>query len=327
MKRSAISFLLLLSALASRADNFTKGNEQKPLTPELKTGDYVWKPEVSPAGPVVIIVSLPDQTLHVYRNGLRIGRSTISSGKDGHRTPTGVFTILEKNVTHSSSIYKGASMPYQERLTWGGVAMHAGQLPGYPASHGCVRLPYDFAQKLYTITTKGTTVIVTDGKDSKKTLDVTSRPGLLLSGKLAQEEPPQDSGSFTWKPEKSPEGPVSIIFSSADQQAYVFRNGVEIGRAYVSGTNQFTGSHAFSALNKVNDDGTHDWNALGSADGSDAPNLKTLAKHLAIPPDFRAKVRAVIQPGSTLILTDQPVNRSTKSAPGFKILTTENNSK
>src|ERR1700743_3174597 len=110
------SCLLTVSPLD--AESFTQGNEQKPLTPELKAGDYVWKPEVSPAGPVVIIVSIPEQKLYVYRNGVRIGRSTISSGKTGHRTPTGVFTILEKNVTHHSSIYKGASMPYMERLTW-----------------------------------------------------------------------------------------------------------------------------------------------------------------------------------------------------------------
>jgi hypothetical protein len=312
---------------AAMADDFTKGSEQRPFTPELKTGDYVWKPEVSPSGPVVVIVSLPEQTLYVYRNGVRIGRSTISTGKSGHRTPTGVFTILEKNVKHSSSIYKGASMPYQERLTWGGVAMHAGQLPGYPASHGCVRLPYEFAQKLYTITDKGTTVIVTDGKESKKTLDVTSRPGLLLAGRLANEEPNQEVGAFIWKPEKSPAGPVSIIFSSVDQQAYVYRNGVEIGRASVLGANQFVGSHVYSALPKVNDDGSHEWNALGSADGSKSPDLKLLSKHLAIPPAFLAKARGVVEPGSTLILTDQPVNSTTKSAPGFKILTTESNTK
>ena len=86
----------------------------------------MWKPVVSPAGPVVIIVSIPEQTLYVYRNGVRIGRSTVSTGKSGHRTPTGVFTILQKNEKHTSSIYKGASMPYMQRLTWTGVALHAG---------------------------------------------------------------------------------------------------------------------------------------------------------------------------------------------------------
>jgi len=102
------------------------------------------------------------------RNGVRIGRSTVSTGTAGHRTPTGVFTVLQKKVDHESSIYKGAKMPNMQRLTWTGIAMHAGQLPGYPASHGCVRLPEDFAEKLYTVTNLGTTVII-------------SRPAFLTS--------------------------------------------------------------------------------------------------------------------------------------------------
>jgi hypothetical protein len=281
----------------------------------------VWKPEVSPSGPVVIIASVPEQTLYVYRNGIRIGRSTISSGKPGHHTPTGVFTILEKNVKHVSSIYKGASMPFMERLTWGGVALHAGQLPGYPASHGCVRLPLDFAQKLYTVTEKGTTVIVTDGKAAPGT---TSKPGLLLSGKTGEEDASLPAGQFEWKPEKSPNGPVSILFSSADRRAYVLRNGVEIGRADIGGAAGSRGSYAYAALAKVNPDGSHAWQALGSADGSRAPDLKDLSKHLVIPAEFLAQARAIVAPGSTMIITDQPVNSSTRSGPGFNILTTQN---
>ena len=119
----------------ARAAEMTKGQPVAPFTPQIKQGEYVWLPEVSPAGPVVLIVNLPEQLLYVYRNGVRIGRSSISSGKPGHRTPTGVFTILQKNVKHVSTIYKGASMPYMERLTWGGVALHAGNVPGYPAAH------------------------------------------------------------------------------------------------------------------------------------------------------------------------------------------------
>ena len=94
--------------------------------------------------------------MYVFRNGVRIGRSTVSTGKQGKRTPTGVFTVLQKKVDHESSIYKGAKMPHMQRLTWTGIALHAGQLPGYPASAGCVRLPVDFAAKLYPVTTIGT---------------------------------------------------------------------------------------------------------------------------------------------------------------------------
>jgi len=316
--------LLIAACLAlapfSRAESFTQGTEEKPFTQGLKAGDYVWKPEVSPAGPVVVIVSIPDQRLYVFRNGVRIGRSTISSGKPGHRTPTGVFTVLEKNVTHHSSIYHGASMPYMERLTWGGVAMHAGQLPGYPASHGCVRLPLDFAKKLYTVTGMGTTVIVTDGKSVS---GLTSKPGLLLSGKGGGTGPSVAAGGFVWAPEKAPTGPVSILFSSADRMSYVYRNGVEIGRASAEVTEAYSGSHAYSALDKVNPDGSHDWSALGSFDGSQSPDFKAFAKRLVIAPQFLANARSVVTPGTTLIITDQPVDRTTKSAPGFNILTTD----
>src|SRR3546814_12301464 len=82
-------------------------------------------------------------------NGVLIGISTISSGTAGHETPTGIFTILQKKVDHKSNLYDDAPMPYMQRLTWSGIAMHAGNLPGYPASHGCIRLPLDFAERLY----------------------------------------------------------------------------------------------------------------------------------------------------------------------------------
>ena len=154
----AVTLVLPLSITSrSYAQAHTKGREVAPLTPALKPGDYVWHPEVAPAGPVVILVSLPDQLLYVYRNGLRIGRSTVSTGKPGKSTPTGVFTVLQKKVRHESSIYKGAQMPHMQRLTWTGIAIHAGNLPGYPASAGCVRLPVDFAASLYSVTTIGTT--------------------------------------------------------------------------------------------------------------------------------------------------------------------------
>jgi L,D-transpeptidase catalytic domain len=139
--------LLLVSPFGSAA-GFSNGLEVAAMPKAFKPGDYVWYPEISPAGPVVIIVSIPNQKLFVFRNGVCIGRSTVSKGAKGHSTPTGVFTILQKNVTHESSLYKGAKMPHMQRLTWDGIAMHAGQLPDYSASHGCVRLPDDFAAKL-----------------------------------------------------------------------------------------------------------------------------------------------------------------------------------
>ncbi len=302
---------------------FTKGREVAPLPPALKPGDFVWIPEASPAGPVVVIVSIPDQELYVYRNGVRIGRSTVSTGKTGHPTPTGVFTILQKKVDHESSIYKGAKMPYMQRLTWDGIAMHAGRLPGYPASHGCVRLSEAFAEKLYEVTTPGTTVIVTDQKYAP---GQTASPGLLLSGNTGEAPAtPLPAGGFEWQPEKSPEGAVSIIFSLPDGVAYVYRNGVQIGRtAFVLDKRvRVGGNHVYSALAGVNAQGTRDWLAVTSIGGGGAPNVGILAKFTTIPPAFLDRVRAIITPGTTLILTDLPVSPQTRSEQDFRILTTE----
>jgi hypothetical protein len=133
---------------------------------------------------VAIIVSIPDQLVHVYRGGARIGLSTCSTGKQGHSTPTGVFTILQKDKNHHSSTYNNAPMPNMNRLTWSGVALHAGNLPGYPSSHGCVRLPLKFSELLFTVTHVGTPVIIAD--DHSEPVPVT-HPGPVLSSLAARE--------------------------------------------------------------------------------------------------------------------------------------------
>lgn len=138
------------------------GKEDAKRSLELEPGEYTWTPAASPAGPIVVVVSLPEQRAHVYRNGTRIGVSTISSGKAGHETPTGVFPILQKREEHYSNLYDNAPMPYMQRLTWDGIALHAGRIPGYPASHGCIRLPKAFAKELFAATERGVTVVVAD---------------------------------------------------------------------------------------------------------------------------------------------------------------------
>jgi lipoprotein-anchoring transpeptidase ErfK/SrfK len=119
---------------------------------DLDAGDFVWRPELAPTGNVEVVVSLPQQRAYIYRANTLIGITTVSTGKAGHRTPTGRFPIMEKHRTHFSSIYDSAPMPFMQRLTMGGIALHAGQIPNYPASHGCVRLPYAMAQHLFGVT-------------------------------------------------------------------------------------------------------------------------------------------------------------------------------
>lgn len=113
------------------------------------------------SGPMVINVSLSRQRLVAYDGTERIADSPVSSGRVGYSTPMGVFSVLEKKRMHHSNLYENAPMPNMQRLTWSGVAMHAGALPGYPASHGCVRLPPGFSKKLFGITKVGTRVIIT----------------------------------------------------------------------------------------------------------------------------------------------------------------------
>src|ERR1700736_2098458 len=304
----AVTLCFLFVTPESRAQAHTKGSPVAPLTPTLKPGHYVWHPEVSPAGPVVVLVSLPDQILYVYRNGVRIGRSTVSTGKPGKKTPTGVFTVLQKKVQHESSIYKGAQMPHMQRLTWTGIALHAGNLPGYPASAGCVRLPVDFAAKLYTVTTLGTTVIIADNQSAPSH---STQPGLLFAGKSGG----TSARGFFWTPEKAPNGPLSIIVSGKDRAVYVYRNGVEIGRAPVGGLERLSGSYVYSALATVDASGRRVWISVASIGGR-PPNLKDLAHRVAVGPDFLANVRGHITPGATLVLTDAPVNTNTRSERG-----------
>ena len=230
----AVSIALLVSAQAVQKPSFhTQGTPTGKATGPLKPGEYWWHPELSPSGPLMILVSVPEQTMHVYRNGILIGRSSISTGTKGNATPGGVFSILEKKQEHYSKKYNNAPMPNMQRLTWTGIAMHSGNLPGYPASHGCIRMPFDFSQLLFRETSKGGTVVVGDGKVPVPHL--ASNPGLLLAPKDLNSEMvrPLASNEYEWKPERSASGPITMVVSAADKAIYVYRNGNVIGRAPV----------------------------------------------------------------------------------------------
>jgi lipoprotein-anchoring transpeptidase ErfK/SrfK len=113
-----------------------------------------------PKGPLQIVVSIGNQKVTLFSNGVSVAQGSVSTGVPGHPTPTGVFSIIEKDRYHHSNLYSNAPMPYMQRITWSGVALHEGVLPGYPASHGCIRMSHDFAQKLWPVTNLGVRVIV-----------------------------------------------------------------------------------------------------------------------------------------------------------------------
>jgi lipoprotein-anchoring transpeptidase ErfK/SrfK len=118
------------------------------------------KPEKLPPGPLQIVISLKKQQLTLYSGGVPVAHSRVSTGVPGHPTPRGVFSVLEKQIYHESNLYSAAPMPFMQRITWSGVAMHQGVVPNHPASHGCIRLPPDFARRLWSITKVGARVII-----------------------------------------------------------------------------------------------------------------------------------------------------------------------
>lgn len=316
---------LLATTFAMEKPSFhTQGAPTGKPTGALKPGQYWWNPQLSPQGPVVVLVSIPQQTMHVYRNGILIGRSTVSTGTKGHDTPGGVFSILEKKETHRSKKYNDAPMPYMQRLTWTGIAMHSGQLPGYAASHGCIRLPYDFSQLLFTTTNKGATVVV--GNGTTPTPHLASNPGLLLAPADFKPEMlrPLAKNDYDWTPERSTEGPMTIVVSSADHAIYVYRNGTPIGRATLDvagfgklGNQVFTllegSSGKMSKLAPGREAGR--WMRV-SSEGR-GPDADKIAERLRFSPDFAHKVADAMRPGTTVIVTDQQVVRKPVSDSSY----------
>ena len=282
----------------------------------LQPGEFAWLPQMSTGGPMMVLVNIKEQMAYVYRNGLRIGRTSVSTGKKGHETPTGVFTILQKNADHHSSIYNNAPMPFMQRLTWDGVALHAGNIPGYPASHGCVRLPYEFSKLLFDATTMGVTVVIAND---------TATPS-MLAGSLIK---PQDtlstqveqawSGAYTWEPELAKEGPLTIVLSTKEQIAHVLRGGAEIGRVHVEvkGTPP-SGTTAYVLLDGTTGEESRivpgkpalRWQVVGDSEHPDrvASAAESFGEGLAVPPEFAAKVYPLLTPGATVVVTGEALS-------------------
>ncbi|MEO9129692.1 MAG: L,D-transpeptidase [Sphingomonas sp.] len=297
---ATMAMLTLASPVAAQVAQVA----QVPLLPvdgaieQLKPGEYLWAPDIAPAGPVTLIVSLKTQRAYTYRNGVPIGVSTISSGRPGHATPTGIFTILQKQVDHKSNLYNDAPMPFMQRLTWDGVALHAGKLPGYPDSHGCIRLPLAFAKLLYGVTSLGLTVVITDDDAAP---EISPSPGMLAAIPDDGHIPPTD---YAWQPEKAPTGPVSIVVSGRDHRIIVLRNGVEIGSAKILIDGQVTATEAFT-LRALDADGFH-WLRLplpGQVPGAAGDMSPEEHARAHLPETFHSLLNAILQPGATLLVT------------------------
>jgi hypothetical protein len=330
-----ILVLTVLFAAASHAVPFWGAKDSQPAETDpasLVPGQFIWEGEAAPSGPIVVVVSITEQRAYVYRNGERVGVSTVSTGRPGHDTPTGVFTVLQKDATHRSKKYNDAPMPDAERLTWDGVALHAGGLPGYPSSHGCVHMPSEFAKLLFEISPLGMTVVI--GKEHEAPEEVV-HPGALspvdaTTGAVSVAPILAAGQEDRWQPEKASKGPVSIVVSGADRRAIVYRNGIEIGRSRVeiADPGQPLGTHAFVMLEgqgkgpAIQGEPPPRWVAVGIPGhaGEAGRQLDSArASSVRMPPDFTKDLYPVLSPGATLLVTDAPVLEQT-TGRGLNVL-------
>lgn len=323
-KAPSIRFLCIwmvceLCLLSTTSAQFWGAKESRPVnTPKdsLKKGEYVWSPELSPQGPILVTVSLDEQIAYVFRNGTRIGMATISTGKKGHETPTGVFVTILKDAKHRSKKYNNAPMPYTQKFTDFGVALHAGGLPGYPSSHGCVHLPSVFAEQLFKASPLGMTVVVTN---HARFPEYVNHPfflsPVLPGGKAEEHQRLASDEKFRWNPEKSTVGPVSVLVSKADQRIVVLRNGVEIGRSKIQFTVQDSVGTSVLVAMRANSSSNWEWMKHTLEDRHYAAITNASAKlpisQVNMPEGFRTQLESLVSEGTTLVITDNPILRKT----------------
>ena len=313
----AAAFALAAAAPLARAQarSQRKRRSAYPIAP----GRSFWLPELSPAGPVVAVVNLYTQHAQIYRNGIAIGYTSVSTGKRGYGTPSGRFLMLEKRRFHRSSTYGNAPMPWMVRLTWSGIAFHSGALPGFPASHGCIRLPVSFAPQLFGALSLGDTVAVlnqpADAFTTLAPIDPLGRP-LLQPEMLAAtawwreaaasaapvSASPVSASLLTGAPASLAAPPLALLASLPQQRLFVLEAGqVAAAAPLPPGARQQALPLAAAPLSWQP---PGHWQAPGqSGNAADATLWQTV-----LPSDaaFSQRLRARITPGSTLVLSDLP---------------------
>jgi hypothetical protein len=308
---SAAALAALLAAGPLQAQQVERGDRAiLAVAPALAPGQFVWAPELSPEGPALLVVNLASQRAVLFRNGVPVAASTVSTGKEGHETPTGVFTILQKRREHYSNLYNNAPMPNMQRLTWDGIALHAGNLPGYPASHGCIRLPKDFSALLFGVTELGMTVVITSISAVPQTSEA---PEVAVSATVTGQRS-LESAPFEWHPERLGEGIVSVIVSAADQRAVVLQGATEIGSAPVRVAGPVSAGMAY--VLRASDEGGRHWLKLSfSGDGQGMAIPADESQRFDAPAGFRSLVSDVLKPGSAIIVSPDSLTAGSTGTP------------
>jgi lipoprotein-anchoring transpeptidase ErfK/SrfK len=307
---------------ASRRDRHPEVPRQKPQ----KRGaagkkDIVAEKEVGtkPQGPLVIVVSIERQKVTVYDTNGVFAESPVSTGMKGHSTPMGVFSVIQKHKFHHSNIYSGAPMPYMQRITWSGVAMHAGVLPGYPASHGCIRMPMAFAVKMWNWTKMGARVIVTPGQMSPQTF---SHP-LLASVRVAP-QPVASLEPTTSIADKADKGAPQAKVSEAKpvETKLVETMPVETKTASADGVLELRSSVGHTVMSDVTiGNATAGTEAAAAADKVEAPaSSETRAAETtdaAKPSEDAKPAEAIEAPKDSTTQADKPADKveSSKTEP------------
>jgi L,D-transpeptidase catalytic domain len=311
----------------------------------------------SPEGPLQIFVSIDRQTLRVFDKRGLVRSSTVSTGTGGFPTPTGVFAILDKNKQHFSNIYGGASMPYMQRLTMSGVAMHSGVVTGRPASHGCIRLPHGFAVSLFDLTKLGGRVIISDEEIVPVAIE---HPRLLVPKRAQVATASSLGGGLPALPgEAEPIGPADIAAAigadlqyafarakvgsvSADREAELQALPVSVfishatGRVYVRhgflpvldaeaqirDSERPIGTHVYTAIEPDEDGARMRWTAVSAEKIAGTSNASQALDRIDLPAEATERISRMLGPGASLIVSDHGPSREMRSwGTDFIILT------
>jgi hypothetical protein len=329
-------------------------------------------PAEIPAGPLQIIVSIRNQRATLYSDGNPVVSTPVSTGVPDHPTPRGVFSILQKRTWHESNIYSAAPMPFMQRITWSGVALHEGVVPGHPASHGCIRLPHDFANWLFGITDLGVRVVVAD--DDPKAEEI-SHPFLFAAKAGASaERAAQETGSI-YRASASVQPPrklasldadagveqdaarintVSVFISRKEGRLFVRRNFAPLFDAPVKieDRQRPLGTHIFTAMGFKDGGPDMRWSVISMKSGElngelhdrysvkerwvNGRPVKTawysreqwtpqsaseVLDRIEIPREIADRISEMLTPGSSLIVSDEGLNKETRKHTDFVVLT------
>jgi lipoprotein-anchoring transpeptidase ErfK/SrfK len=332
------------------AVNAQRPSPTRTATTSFAKGQAISKPESSLSelaakakGPLRIIISLDRQQLTLYSGDEVIAHSRVSSGQRGRSTPTGVFSIIQKDRWHRSNLYDDAPMYFMQRLTWSGVAMHQGIVPNYPASHGCIRLPEAFAKQLWTTTRMGVRVIVSHGEVAPVAIahaklfapkpvpvvasktSTNSVQAAEQAWKLAQLDstralalvtltdaptlPAYDAPAQPLKP-----GPVSVFISRKEGKLFV-RKGFEPVfdvPVAIDHPELPLGTHVFTAM-ATNED-TARWSVVSVAPKATASDA---LDRITIPPEAIERISTLMTTGASLIITDHGLGPETGKGTDF----------